>query len=84
MKYKLKTNLYYDDDGDVVLPYRWDEYSHLLARKGQIAERVELTDELREEHGVYDTMWKYIWLFQKGCSYLLTQESDCEHFEEIK
>lgn len=84
MKYKLKTSLYYDDDGDIALPYRWDDGCHLLAKKGQIAERFELTDELREEYCVYDTMWKYIWLFEKRCNYLLTQESECEHFEEIR
>ena len=78
--YKLKTSLYYDEDGEIALPYRWDDGYKLLAKKGQLAERFELTNELREEYSVYDPMWKYIWVF-KNNSYLLTQDENCEDFE---
>ena len=80
--YKLKYSLYYDEDGDVALPYRYDNTYKLLAKKGQLAERFELTDELREEHSIYYPMWKYIWIFRKGCNYLLTQTENCDDFEK--
>ena len=81
--YKLKHSLYYDEDGDIAVPCRYDDTYKLLARKGQIAERFELTDELREEYSVYDKMWKYIWLFNSGCNWLLTQDEECEDFEKV-
>lgn len=82
-KYKLKTSIYYDEDGDSTFDYKWDSTYKLLAKKGQIAERYELTDELREEYSVYDKMWKYIWVFNKGPSWLLTQDKNCDYFEKV-
>ena len=81
--YKLKYSLYFDEDGDCVLPYKWDNTYQLLATKGQLAERFELTDELREEYGIYDKIWKYIWVFTKGCKWLLTQDKECDDFEKV-
>lgn len=81
--YKLKHSLYFDEDGDCALPYKWDDTYQLLARKGQLAERFELTDELREEYGVYDKMWKYIWVFTTGSNYLLTQDKETDDFEKV-
>ena len=81
--YKLKHSLYFDEDGECVLPYKWDNTYQLLARKGQLAERFELTDELREEYGVYDKIWKYIWVFTKSCSWLLTQDKECDDFVKV-
>ena len=81
--YKLKHSLYYDEDGDVALPYRYDNTYKLLAKKGQLAERFELNDDLREEHSVYDPMWKYIWSIKKGSSYLLTQDKESDDFEKV-
>ena len=82
-KYKLKTSIYYNEDGDSTFDYKWDSTYILRARKGQIAERYELTDELREEYSVYDKMWKYIWVFNKGHSWLLTQDKNCDYFEKV-
>lgn len=81
--YKLKHSLYYDEDGDIALDYRWDDTYKLLAKKGQLAERFELNDELREEYSVYDKMWKYIWVFKSGHHWLLTQDKETDDFEKV-
>lgn len=81
--FKLKNSLYFDEDGETTYPYRWDEYSQLLAKKGQLAERFKLTDELREEYGIHDKMWQYIWIFNSGCKWVLTQDEECEDFVKV-
>ena len=32
-KYKLKTSIYYDEDGDSTFDYKWDSTYKLLAKK---------------------------------------------------
>ena len=81
--YKLKYSLYIDEDGLCALPFKWDDTYQLLARKGQLAERFELTDALRDKYSAYDKMWKYIWVFTAGHSWLLTQDKESDDFEKV-
>ena len=69
--------------GLCALPFKWDYTYKLLARKGQLAERFELTDELRDKYSAYRSMWKYIWVFTTGHSWLLTQDKECDDFEKV-
>lgn len=71
--WKLKWSLYADEDYEIIETYKADENYKLFAKKGQIAERLEITDEIREQYGIYDDMWKTIYIFKNG-NYLLCQE----------
>ena len=81
--YKLKWSLYNDSDYDILETCKLDDDYELFAKKGQIAERFELTEDLREEYCISDPMWKTIYVF-KNCKYLLCQEKYSEDFEPVK
>ena len=71
--WKLKWTLYADLDYEILENYKADENYTLFAKKGQIAERFEITDEIRDEYCIYDNMWKTIYIFNNG-KFLLCQE----------
>ncbi len=77
--WKLKHTLYYDEDGETAENYKLDDNYKVLAKKGQIAERFELNDEVREEYGIWDKMWKTIYVFC-NYNYLLCQDDYCDDF----
>lgn len=81
MKYKLEYTLY-DDDG--YLTTDKDDYCELFAKKGEIFQLLELTDELREEYDVYDEMWQYIFIKKKSSKYILSQDGDTSNFVEVE
>lgn len=83
-KYKLKYSLWYDPDGDHCVDFRWDESYKLLAKKGQIAERIVITEEVIEEYCLdRSEIWKTMYLFNNG-NYLLSQEEYSKDFERVK
>lgn len=77
--WKLKWTLYADEDYETLEPYKWDKNYTLFAKKGQIAERFEITDEIRDEYCIYDYMWKTIYIFNNG-KFLLCQEEYSDDF----
>ena len=80
--YKLKCSLYNDKDYECLENWKVDDDYKLFARKGQIAERFDLTDNLRDEYCINDSMWKTIYVFTNG-KYLLCQDDYSEHFEKV-
>ncbi|MGN0961300.1 MAG: hypothetical protein ACI4PF_03785 [Christensenellales bacterium] len=83
-KYKLKETLYHDADYESVENYKVDNKWRLFAKKGQIAERFVLNEELREEYCIDDDpMWKIIYIFNNG-NYILCQDEYSDYFEEVK
>ena len=80
--WKLKHTLYADEDFETVDTYKWNENYKLFAKKGQIAERKELTEELREEYCIGDDFWKTIYIFKNG-NYILCQDEYSEDFEAV-
>lgn len=81
-KYKLKYSLYCDEDYECLDTCKLDDDYILFAKKGLIAERFELTEEVREEYCVYDKEYKTLYLFKNG-NYLLSQADYSEDFEEV-
>lgn len=81
--YKLKLSLYADEDYETLEPYKWDEHYSLFAKKGQIAERIEITEEIRDEYCISDNMWRFMYLFKNG-NYVLCQEDYSNDFEPLK
>lgn len=80
--WKLKYALYADEDGGTLDTCKWNDNCKLFAKKGQVAERKELTEELREEYCVGEDIWKTIYIFKNG-NYLLSQDDYSEDFEAI-
>ena len=80
--WKLKHSLYADEDSETVDTCKWNEYYKLFAKKDQIAERKELTEELREEYCISDEIWKTIYIFKNG-NYILCQDEYSDHFTKI-
>lgn len=80
--WKLKWAMYADEDYETVENCKWDDNYKLFARKGQVAERFELTEELREEYCIYDKMWKTMYLFNNG-SYILCQDEYSDNFVAV-
>lgn len=80
--WKLKHALYADEDDETLDTYKWNDKCKLFAKKGQVAERKELTEELREEYCISDDIWKTIYIFKNG-NYLLSQDDYSEDFEAI-
>lgn len=81
--WKLNTSLWVDDDEYAVLDWKPDETYRLFARKGQIAERKEITDEIREEYCITESMWKTIYIFEKGNNWILEQREFCDWFDAV-
>ena len=81
--WKLKHSLYTDWDYEGLSEYKCENTDILFARKGQIAERHELTEELREEFCEWDEQWKTIYIF-KNMNYLLSREEYSDDFEPVK
>lgn len=81
--WKLKHTLYADEDFETVDTYKWNENYKLFAKKGQIAERKELTEELREEYCIGEDIWKTIYIFKNG-NYMLCQDEYSDDFEAVK
>lgn len=77
--WKLKWSLYADEDYQILETYKADENYTLFVKKGQIAERLEITDEIRDEYCIYDEMWKTMYLFNNG-KFLLCQDEYCADF----
>lgn len=80
--WKLKHSLYADEDFETVDTYKWNENYKLFAKKDQIAERKELTEELREEYCISDEIWKTIYIFKNG-NYILCQDEYSDDFTKI-
>lgn len=80
--WKLKHSLYTDEDSETVDTCKWNDYYKLFAKKGQIAERKELTEELREEYCISDEIWKTIYIFKNG-NYILCQDEYSDDFTKI-
>lgn len=80
--WKLKHSLYADEDSETVDTCKWNYYYKLFAKKGQIAERKELTEELREEYCISDEIWKTIYIFKNG-NYILCQDEYSDDFTKI-
>lgn len=80
--WKLKHSLYTDEDSETVDTYKWNENYKLFAKKDQIAERKELTEELREEYCISDEIWKTIYIF-KNENYILCQDEYSDDFTKI-
>lgn len=80
--WKLKHSLYTDEDSETVDTCKWNENYKLFAKKGQIAERKELTEELREEYCISDHIWKTIYIFKNG-NYILCQDEYSDDFTKI-
>lgn len=80
--WKLKHSLYADEDFETVDTYKWNDYYKLFAKKDQIAERKELTEELREEYCISDEIWKTIYIFKNG-NYILCQDEYSDDFTKI-
>lgn len=80
--WKLKHSLYADEDSETVDTYKWNENYKLFAKKDQIAERKELTEELREEYCISDEIWKTIYIFKNG-NYILCQDEYSDDFTKI-
>ena len=81
--YKLKTSLYSNYDDEVVSDSpdfcngKLEDGWNLFAKKGQVAERVEIDDDLRNETNI-DNIYKTMYKFKNG-HYVLFQENDaCE------
>lgn len=81
MRYKLNRTLYTSDFYEDVMPFKWNEDYKLMARKGEIFTIELLTDELRDEYFVNDTMYKYIALNNKQSQWILFQENDNNLFD---
>ena len=88
--YNLKTTLYFNEYYDAVddspdycnnkLEAGWK----LFARKGQLAKRIEITDEIREEYS-FDNIYNYMYQFKNGY-YVLFQNDDLKEelwFEKV-
>lgn len=80
--WKLKHSLYADEDSETVDTCKWNDYYKLFAKKDQIAERKELTEELREEYCISDKIWKTIYIFKNG-NYILCQDEYSDDFTKI-
>lgn len=80
--WKLKCSLYADECNETLDTCKWNDDCKLFARKGQIAERKELTEELREEYCIGDDIWKTIYIFKNG-NYLLSQDEYSDDFEAV-
>lgn len=81
--WKLKHTLYADEDFETVDTCKWNENCKLFAKKGQITERKELTEELREEYCIGEDIWKTIYIFKNG-NYILCQDEYSDDFEAVK
>lgn len=80
--WKLKCSMYADPYDDTLDNCKWDNDWSLYLKKGQIAKRFELTEEVREKFGVYDDLWKSIYVF-KNNKYLLSQDEYSDDFATI-
>lgn len=76
--WKLKHSLYVDEDYGTLDDYKWNDDCKLFARKGQVAERFEITEELRNEYLVVGDM-KTIYIFRNG-KYMVCKDDYSDDF----
>lgn len=80
--WKLKYTLYCDEDYECVENYKVNDDWKLFAKKGQVAERIELTDENRGDYCAWEEIWRVAYAFNNG-NYVLCQDDYSDDFTAV-
>lgn len=81
--WKLKESLYRDSDYYAVDNYKAGDDWKLFVKKGQIAERIVITEEVIDQYCLDNSeIWKTLYVFNNG-NYVLSQDDYCDYFIPI-